>query len=76
MNTIMSVPVPAKADPGLTLEGMKAFVRKHFEDFVNRKLSNVALHNFSEDIRDHDEPDGPKVGPIAIKAMMEEVYLR
>lgn len=66
--------VPAKADPGLSPEEMKAFVRNHFEDFVNRKKSEVALTNFSDDFLDHDEPGGIAVGPQAAKAMMEGVY--
>jgi predicted ester cyclase len=68
------LPVPAKADPGFTLEEMKAFVRRHFDDFVNRKLSNVALKNFSEDFLDHDEPGGAVIGPLAAKTMMEHAY--
>ena len=66
--------VPAKADPGLTLEEMKLFVRNHFEDFVNRKKSEVALKNFSEDFLDHDEPGGVAVGALAAKTMMEGAY--
>ena len=66
--------VPAKADPGLSLEEMKTFVRKHFEDFVNRKKSEVALTNLSEDFLDHDEPGGVAVGAQAAKTMMEGAY--
>jgi len=72
MNKIL--PVPTKADPGFTLEEMKIFVRKHFDDFVNRKLSDVALKNFSEDFLDHDEPGGAVIGPLAAKTMMEHAY--
>jgi predicted ester cyclase len=68
--------VPAKADPGLSLEEMKQFVRNHFEDFVNRKQSEVALKNFSADFLDHDEPTGVEVGPEAAKKMMEAAYKR
>lgn len=68
--------VPAQADPGLSLEEMKTFVRNHFEDFVNRKKSDVALKNFSADFLDHDEPGGVAVGPEAAKSMMEAAYLR
>ena len=70
------LPVPAQADPGLTLEEMKNFVRQHFEDFVNRKLSDAALKNFSADFLDHDEPGGAVVGPLAAKIMMEHAYQR
>jgi predicted ester cyclase len=68
--------VPAKADPGLTLDEMKNFVRSHFDDFVNRQQSAVALKNFSDDFLDHDEPGGAAVGPLAAKNMMEAVYQR
>jgi predicted ester cyclase len=68
------LPVPAKADPGLSLEEMKSFVRQHFDDFVNRKLSAVALKNFSGDFLDHDEPGGAVIGPLAAKTMMEHAY--
>ena len=67
-------PVPAKGDPGFTLEEMKTFVRRHFDDFVNRKMSEVALTNFSEDFLDHDEPGGAVAGPLAAKTMMEHAY--
>lgn len=68
--------IPAKADPGLTLEEMKQFVRNHFEDFVNRKKSEVALKNFSSDFLDHDEPTGVEIGADAAKTMMEDAYKR
>ena len=69
-------PVPAAGDPGFTLEEMKTFVRDHFEDFVNRKKSEVALKNFSADFLDHDEPGGVAVGAQAAKTMMEGAYQR
>jgi predicted ester cyclase len=53
---------------------MKDFVRKHFDDFVNKKKSDVALTNFSPDFLDHDAPRGEAVGPLAAKKMMERVY--
>jgi predicted ester cyclase len=68
--------VPAQADPGLSLEEMKTFVRNHFEDFVNRQKSEVALKNFSEDFLDHDGPTGVAVGPEAARKMMEGAYQR
>jgi len=71
-----STKVPAKGDPGFTLEEMKQFVRNHFEDFVNRKKPEVALVNFSADFLDHDEPTGPQVGPEAAMAMMKANYQR
>jgi predicted ester cyclase len=68
--------VPAKADSGMNLDEMKDFVRTHFEDFVNRKKSEVAMVNFSSDFLDHDEPTGIEVGPEAAKKMMEAAYKR
>jgi predicted ester cyclase len=53
---------------------MKAFVRRHFEDFVNLKKSSVAMQNFSEDFLDHDGPAGPVAGPEAARRMMEGAY--
>lgn len=67
--------IPAKA-PGMTLQEMKQFVRKHFEEFVNQKKSEVALTNFSADFLDHDEPTGVEMGPEAAKKMMEAAYKR
>jgi predicted ester cyclase len=66
--------IPAQADPGMSLEEMKTFVRNHFEDFVNRKKSEVALQNLSEDFLDHDEPGGVAIGAQAAKTMMEGAY--
>ncbi len=63
-----------RGDPGLHPDAMKAFVRRHFDDFVNRKLSAAALQNFSADFLDHDGPSGPVVGPEAAKRMMEGAY--
>lgn len=50
-------------------EEAKAFVRKHFEDFVNLKDLSAADRNFAPDYREHgsdvppglpDGPEGPK----------------
>jgi hypothetical protein len=47
---------------------MKRFARNYFEDFVNRKKSEVALMNFSPDFLDHDEPTGVlQRSPVALK---------
>jgi len=52
----------------------KAFIINHFEEFVNKKNSNIAFTNFSEDFLDHDEAMGPAIGPLAAKEMMEGAY--
>jgi predicted ester cyclase len=74
--TVTDFQIPTEADPGLSLEEMKQFVRNHFEDFVNRRKSEVALKNFSSDFLDHDEPTGVEVGADAAKRMMEAAYKR
>lgn len=68
--------VPPRAAPGLSPEAMKDFVRRHFEDFVNRKDSDAALRNFTPDFLDHDEPYGPSNGNEIAKAMIEGIYKR
>jgi predicted ester cyclase len=74
MNKAKALPIPSQADPGLSGEAMKEFVRRHFDDFVNRKLSAAALQNFSPDFLDHNGPTGPVAGPVAAKQMMEGAY--
>jgi predicted ester cyclase len=72
----MAYAIPAKGDPGMTLDEMKKFVVDHFEQFVNQKKSAVAYHSFSDDFLDHDEPTGVEVGPAAAQRMMEAAYQR
>ena len=54
----------------MNIEEAKAFVKQHFEDFVNKQDLSVADRNFSPDYREHgadvpqglpDGPEGPKV---------------
>lgn len=66
--------VPAKADPGMSLEEMKQFVRSHFEDFVNRLQPEVAFRSFSSGFVDHDEPAGVEIGPEPAQRMREAAY--
>ncbi len=73
---LAKIKVPPTGSPQMSLEEMKDFVRKHFEDFVNRQDSDAALRNFSEDFLDHDEPGGVAIGPMKAKLMMEAVYAR
>ena len=60
------------AAPGLNPEAMTAFACRHFDDFVNRKRSDVALKNFSTDFLDHHGP----TGPASAQQMMEGAYWR
>lgn len=54
---------------GMSLEEMKAFIRDHFEQFVNRKNLDIADVNFAPDFVDHgaDVPPGTPPGPTGAK---------
>jgi predicted ester cyclase len=66
--------IPAQADQGMSIEEMKDFVRKHFDDFINRKNSEAALRNFSADFLDHDGATGESIGPEPAKLMIEGLF--
>jgi predicted ester cyclase len=53
----------------MSLEEMKAFIRDHFEQFVNRKNLAVADVNFAVGFVDHgaDVPPGTPPGPTGAK---------
>jgi hypothetical protein len=50
-------------------EEAKTFVRRHFEEFVNRKDLSAADRNFAADYREHgsDVPPGLESGPAGPK---------
>jgi predicted SnoaL-like aldol condensation-catalyzing enzyme len=54
---------------GMSIEEMKAFIRNHFEEFVNRKNLEIADVNFAEGFVDHgaDVPPGTPPGPAGAK---------
>jgi predicted ester cyclase len=58
----------------LTLDEMKAFVRQHFEDFVNNKKAEVIRHNMTPDFCDHDGPGDRSVGIEEDESMMRQMY--
>jgi len=58
----------------LTSDEMKAFVRQHFEDFVNNKKAEVIRTNMTSDFRDHDGPGGKMVGIVEDEHMMRAMY--
>lgn len=58
----------------LTPEEMKAFVRQHFEDFVNRQRAEVIRHNMTPDFFDHDGPDSKPAGVEEDERMMRRMY--
>src|SRR5215469_14796242 len=58
----------------LTTEEMKAFVRQHFEDFVNNRKAEVIRHNMTPNFYDHDGPDGKPAGVEEDEQMMRRMY--
>jgi predicted ester cyclase len=60
----------------LTPDQMKAIVRSHFEDFVNRRNAAVIHRNMTPDFYDHDGPCGMPVGIEADEQMMIGMYER
>src|SRR5207248_10231301 len=58
----------------LTPDEMKAFVRQHFEDFVNNKKAEVIRHNMTPDFYDHDGPGGKAAGVEEDENMMRAMY--
>jgi hypothetical protein len=64
--------MPEQINPktGMTLSEAKEFVRRHFEDFVNRKRLEVADVNFAPEFVDRgsDVPPNMPPGPAGAKA--------
>lgn len=58
----------------LTLEEMKQFVKRHFEDFVNNREAGVIRTNMTPDFYDHDGPGGKPAGLEADEKMMIAMY--
>jgi predicted ester cyclase len=62
----------------MTIEEAKDFVRRHFEDFVNRQDLAAADRNFSEDYQEHgsDVPPGLPAGPEGPKQYLAAAFQR
>lgn len=58
----------------MTLEQMKAFVKEHFEDFVNRRDAHVIHRNMTPDFYDHDGPGGKPADTKGDEQMMLGMY--
>ena len=54
----------------MTLEEMKAHVKRHFQEFVNAKNVDIADETIADDFLDHDGPGGRPTGREGDKAMM------
>jgi len=57
-----------------THEENKAFIRQHFEDFVNNRNASVIRQNMTLDFLDHDGPGGKPADIAADEKMMEAMY--
>jgi predicted SnoaL-like aldol condensation-catalyzing enzyme len=62
----------------MSIEENKAFVRRHFEEFVNQKNLEIADRNFSNDYREHgtDAPAGAHPGPDGPKTYLAAAFKR
>ena len=58
----------------LTLDQMKACVRNHFEDFVNKRNAAVIHRNMTPDFYDHVGPGGKPTGVDGDEKMMVAMY--
>jgi predicted ester cyclase len=58
----------------MTTEESKAFVRRHFEEFVNHKDLSAADRNLAPDFFDHDGPGGQPTNLDGDKRMMAEMH--
>lgn len=62
----------------MTTEDAKAFVRRHFEDIVNRQDLIAADRNFASDYEEHgdDAPFGLQLGPEGPKQYLATFFRR
>jgi steroid delta-isomerase-like uncharacterized protein len=60
----------------MTTDEMKAFVSRHFEEFVNQKQNDAADRYLADDFVDHDGPGGKQVNREEDKAMMRAMQAR
>jgi predicted ester cyclase len=65
-------------ETGFTTEQAKAFVRDHFEEFVNRRNIAIGHVNFAADFVDHgsDVPPGMPPGPDGAMQYVGEALQR
>jgi predicted ester cyclase len=57
-------------EAAMTTDEAKAFVRRHFEEFVNNKNHDIVLQTLSDDFYDHDGPDGKPTDREGDRRMM------
>jgi predicted SnoaL-like aldol condensation-catalyzing enzyme len=76
MTTETMLQEAVNASTGMTHEEMKAFVRDHFEQFVNHQNLAIADVNFAPEFVDHgaDVPPGTPPGPAGAKQYVGGAY--
>ena len=62
----------------MNIEDNKAFVRNHFEEFVNRKNLDIAERNFAPEYQEHgtDAPANYPPGPAGPKKYLAAAFQR
>ena len=60
----------------MTSDEMKAYVRRHFEAFVNEKNVDIADETLAPEFFDHDGPGGKPIDREGDKAMMRAMHAR
>ena len=69
---------PVNGKTGLTHGDAKEFIRRHFEEFVNKKNVEIGNVNFAADFVDHgaDVPPGMPAGPAGAIAYVSVALKR
>jgi predicted ester cyclase len=60
----------------MTSNEMKAFVRRHFEEFVNQKKVEIANETLAPTFLDHDGPGGTSTDREGDQRMMRGMHVR
>ena len=61
-------------DGGTNSDRAKEFVRRHFEEFVNRKNHDVVFVTLADDFMDHDGPNGQPTDRHGDREMMIRMH--
>ncbi len=78
MSSVASTTEITNPMTGFTHSEMKAFVRDHFEEFMNRRNLSIGDVNFAPEFIDHgaDLPAGTPAGPAGPKTHMGGVFTK
>jgi steroid delta-isomerase-like uncharacterized protein len=67
---------PGKEIEPMTPDAMKAYVQRHFQEFVNAKNVDIANETLADDFLDHDGPGGRPIDRDGDRAMMRAMQER